>query len=74
MITSADVPQITDFGLSHNIDAVESIDLTSHGDNINGSLRWLSRELLFPDDPDTLPRRTKESDIWAFGMTCLVIY
>lgn len=40
-----------------------------------GTLRWQARELLDQDasaDDVEFPHHTKESDIWAFAMTCLV--
>lgn len=75
VISSTHIPLIMDFGISHLLSSTQTIDTATAADK--GTVRWQSRELLFgPDGPssdasDPL-HHTKESDIWAFGMTCLV--
>ncbi|KAG8983635.1 hypothetical protein FRB94_007375 [Tulasnella sp. JGI-2019a] len=57
-------PLISDFGLTKN----EAVDVTATSVS-SGAPRWTSPELI---DSDT-PKKTKESDIYAFGMTIVEI-
>ncbi|EJC99226.1 kinase-like protein [Fomitiporia mediterranea MF3/22] len=58
-------PLICDFGISRVLSSALSITGTSTG-GLRGSIRWMARELL--DVPGDI-RHTKETDVWAFGMT-----
>ena len=60
-------PIICDFGISRIISASQSFGETS-GHRVKGSVRWMARELLA--DPQSV--HSKESDVWAFGMTIYV--
>ncbi|KAI5122713.1 hypothetical protein M0805_009766 [Coniferiporia weirii] len=61
---------ICDFGISRAINATQAAlggNTTAPG-GANGAYRWMARELFDPKGgPDT--KHTKETDIWAFGMT-----
>ncbi|KAL5492783.1 hypothetical protein ACEPAI_4231 [Sanghuangporus weigelae] len=57
-------PCICDFGISRMIAASQSFGETS-AHRVKGTVRWMARELL--EDPQAV--HSKESDIWAFGMT-----
>ena len=71
VISSAGVPLIMDFGVSHMIISTTTVETAT--DAQRGSLRWQARELLVNEThTDDTPHHTKQSDIWAFGMTCLV--
>jgi serine/threonine protein kinase len=57
---------LCDFGLSHVFEVTSpSCILTTQG---NGTTRWKSPELLNGDQLTV----TTQSDMYAFGMTCLV--
>lgn len=65
-----------DFGISHLVISTSTAETATSAQK--GSLRWQARELLVdrPSSDDsayTTFHHTKESDIWAFSMTCLVI-
>lgn len=62
-----------DFGISHLLISATTVDTATAANK--GSLRWQALELLDESPSDGLDAayHTKESDIWAFGMTCLVI-
>ena len=61
-----------DFGISHIINSSTTVETATSASK--GTLRWQARELLADDetDQDEATHHTKESDVWAFGMTCLV--
>ena len=42
---------------------------------IGGTVRWMARELVLPDDDDDTAAVpvTYESDVWSFGMTVLEV-
>ena len=63
-----------DFGISHLISSTTAAETATAANK--GSLRWQARELLVDSEPleDAVVHHTKESDIWAFGMTCLVSF
>lgn len=63
VLSRDNVPMLMDFGISH---IVEGTETATHADK--GSIRWLAPELLSPE----VAYHTKESDIWALGMTYLV--
>ncbi|KAH8106627.1 kinase-like domain-containing protein [Phellopilus nigrolimitatus] len=64
-------PLLSDFGLSR-IEAVFSATTGStHG---GGSLRWQAPELLYPSKYGGNGRQTTQSDIYAFGMTCVEVF
>jgi serine/threonine protein kinase len=63
LVSGDGIPLLADFGLSHVMD--NTIGMTTSS-NIAGSLRWMSRELIYNDKPN------EKSDVWAVGMTILV--
>ena len=65
-MSEAGVPLVMDFGISHLIGSTTRAETATAANK--GTLRWQARELLV----GTVAHHTKESDIWAFGMTCLV--
>ncbi|KAF8147956.1 kinase-like domain-containing protein [Mycena galopus ATCC 62051] len=61
--------RLADFGLAAFIDLETSIKSSTR----SGSTRWMAPELLLP--PPNLPfKRTRESDVWAFGCICCEIW
>lgn len=68
-ISATGIPQISDFGMSRMIDASQRIRQTTTG-SIRGSIPWMAMELF--ESGETKATYTKETDIWAFGMTVYV--
>ena len=63
-------PRIADFGLSR----VEALQASLSGSSASGgSLRWQAPELLLPDRYGGSGNYTAETDMYAFGMTCLEV-
>ena len=61
---------ICDFGISRRLESTPSGgDLKSNSTEGRGSLRWMAPELF---DLDGSMSHSKESDVWAYGMTILV--
>ena len=61
-------PLLCDFGISKMLITSGSLDLSS----IKGSARWMAMELVTFDEGADTPRavqHSKETDLWAFGMT-----
>lgn len=44
---------------------------TTHNGVVKGSTRWMAIELHDPPE-DSDPKHSKETDIWAYGMTLYV--
>ncbi|KAL5526660.1 hypothetical protein ACEPAF_8384 [Sanghuangporus sanghuang] len=62
-------PLICDFGISRILDSSQSAFVsTTHDGHAKGSMRWMAVELLDPCE-DVEPKHSKETDVWAFGMT-----
>jgi hypothetical protein len=42
---------------------------------VGGTCRWMAYELIYDDDEEDEepPRLTRETDVWAFGMTILEV-
>lgn len=59
---------ISDFGLSR---ILEESGFTPP--NVCGTIRWMARELLIPDDETIVSLVTESSDVWAFGMTSIEV-
>ena len=57
---------VMDFGLSHLLAGVSTVESATNAER--GSLRWQAPEQFKPGDAV----HTKQSDIWALGMTYLV--
>ena len=62
-------PLITDFGLSRMITYSQTFMASAMNGSIKRSLRWMAYELLSREDE---AKHTKESDMWAYGMTIYV--
>ncbi|KAI5115173.1 hypothetical protein M0805_009706 [Coniferiporia weirii] len=69
LVNSSGDAAICDFGISRTMNASEPTlaGNTSPRGGVMGSIRWLSYELLCHSEIYT--KHTKESDVWAFGMT-----
>ena len=63
-------PRISDFGLARLKDTSTTQSWTTTG---GGSWRWLSPELVNAAQFGGDGRPTVESDLWAYGMTCLEV-
>ncbi|KLO11698.1 kinase-like protein [Schizopora paradoxa] len=63
-------PLLADFGLSLAL-SESMAGSTTTGAFAKGTVRWMARELLAPDDSGSTSRPDEQTDIWAFGM---VIY
>lgn len=75
-MSEQNVPLLADFGVAGRI--AGSIATTGKT-SARGTTRWMAIELFTgvpgnSDDGDGLNIRTKESDVWAFGMTIYVCY
>ena len=71
VISGAGIPLIMDFGISHLISSTTTVETATAAHK--GSLRWQARELVVDELLQNVAiHHTKESDVWAFGMTCLV--
>lgn len=65
--------KLTDFGQSRSFDYPDSCLKTTAYDRDIGSFRWLAYELIVPPKGNNMDvKRTKQSDIWAFGMVLYV--
>lgn len=64
LVDADGVPKIGDPGL---MDVEDSSPILRSGGE-SGSVRWMAPELLQDSEPDA----TFSSDVYAFGMTCLV--
>ena len=65
-------PLICDFGISRILTSTESHFVsTTHNAEPRGSIRWMAIELHIPAEGSE-PRHSKETDVWAFGMTLYV--
>ncbi|KAI5116148.1 hypothetical protein M0805_001131 [Coniferiporia weirii] len=60
---------ICDFGISRAMNATQFAlgGNTTRPSGPAGTIRWMAHELVAK--PDTYTKHTKESDVWAFGMT-----
>ena len=70
-ISATGVPQISDFGMSRMIGASQRIRQTTTG-SIRGSIPWMAMELF--ESGESKVTYTRETDIWAFGMTVYVSF
>lgn len=48
MVSEAGIPKIMDFGISHVISSTTTVETAT--DAYKGTVRWMSRELLFSDE------------------------
>ena len=63
------MPLVTDFGISHALATSSARAQTTSG--AKGTVRWMAVEL-FGFGSASSTKATKESDVWAFGMTVYV--
>ncbi|KLO08887.1 kinase-like protein [Schizopora paradoxa] len=76
------VAKLSDFGLSSAGDGVILVSgygrtgsgYNRTGTNSAGNPRWLAPELIFPDRFGSLGKATRETDVYAFGMTALELF
>ena len=70
LVNDAGKPLLTDFGISRVV--LESVTQTGTS-TLKGNARWMAIELLQVGwEAGAHPFHTKESDVWAFGMTVSV--
>ena len=67
VVSPAGAPMLMDFGISYLLRDSDLREIETQAES--GSLRWLAPELILSDGSEIL---TRESDIWALGMTFLV--
>ncbi|KAI5121980.1 hypothetical protein M0805_001813 [Coniferiporia weirii] len=72
LISSSGEPRICDFGISRMLVASKSFNFSSTTGGIGGTIRYTSIELLSPLDQQS-DIYSNSSDVWAFGMTVLVL-
>ncbi|KLO18998.1 kinase-like protein [Schizopora paradoxa] len=72
LISEDGTAQLADFGLSSVGDSVAQ--LGGSVSNSAGNPRWLAPELLFPDHFGSSGKSTRETDVYAFGMTALELF
>ncbi|KLO08890.1 kinase-like protein [Schizopora paradoxa] len=72
LVNSEGTPQLADFGLSSVGDS-EGVNSNSNSGS-TGNPRWLAPELIYPHEPDGSRKRTRESDVYALGMTALELF
>ncbi|KAI5121112.1 hypothetical protein M0805_002785 [Coniferiporia weirii] len=72
LISSSGEPRICDFGISRVLAASKTFSFGSTTGGIGGTIRYTSIELLYPMDQQS-DIYSKASDVWAFGMTVLVL-
>ncbi|KAI5115200.1 hypothetical protein M0805_005348 [Coniferiporia weirii] len=72
LISSSGEPRICDFGISRMVAASRTFSFASTTGGIGGTIRYTSTELLNPMDQQ-FDTYSKASDVWAFGMTVLVL-
>ncbi|KAL5525889.1 hypothetical protein ACEPAG_7227 [Sanghuangporus baumii] len=69
LISPSGDPLICDFGISRVLTSSENDFVsTTHDGRPRGPARWMAIELHVPEN-GVEPRHSKESDVWAFGMT-----
>ncbi|KAL5503756.1 hypothetical protein ACEPAH_7827 [Sanghuangporus vaninii] len=69
LISESYQPLICDFGISRMINSSQTLLRLSKQDNPKGTIRWMAIELLkFTEGVSPQPH-SKESDVWAYGMT-----
>jgi serine/threonine protein kinase len=69
-VDSKGIPRLCDFGLSWML--VEStLWQASTSKGSNGTTRWMAPELFEYLEGRTI-KTTKKTDVWAYGMTCIV--
>lgn len=72
LISPSYEPLICDFGISRMLDSARSDFVsTTHEGDPRGTIRWMAVELLNPQ-AGAQPKHSKETDVWAYGMTVYV--
>ncbi|KAI5120412.1 hypothetical protein M0805_006913 [Coniferiporia weirii] len=73
LISSSGRPRICDFGISHVLSASKDFNIgSSTTGGLKGTIRYTAIELFNVTDEE-LSTYSKASDVWAFGMTVLVL-
>ena len=71
-MSSSGEPLLCDFGVSRMLEASESFHFSSTlTGGLRGTIRYLSKELVLGSGKGIVTY-SKESDVWAFGMTGIV--
>ena len=73
LISDAGEPLLCDFGVARMVEATASLAIGNSTSTLCGTARFMARELLDPPDTGSSPY-TRESDMWAFGMTVVVSF
>ncbi|THH11312.1 hypothetical protein EW145_g736 [Phellinidium pouzarii] len=73
LISQSGDPLLCDFGISNKLSPSQSFSIgSSTTGGIRGTIRYMAKELLKPvEKGQTENTHSKESDIWAFGMSIL---
>ncbi|KDN40405.1 hypothetical protein RSAG8_08168, partial [Rhizoctonia solani AG-8 WAC10335] len=69
LVSSDGIARLSDFDFSV-MSNVTSLVFTASSNSRTGSVRWVAPEML----PEDAPKRTKQSDVYALGMTMLEIF
>ncbi|KDN33197.1 hypothetical protein RSAG8_13714, partial [Rhizoctonia solani AG-8 WAC10335] len=69
LVSSDGIARLSDFDFSI-MSEVSSLVFSESSNSRSGSLRWVAPELLLSE----VPKRTKQSDVYALGMTMLEIF
>ncbi|KLO08889.1 kinase-like protein [Schizopora paradoxa] len=67
LVSDDGTAMLADFGLSKGVNM-------SSNPNASDNVRWLAPELMFPEKFRGSGKRTRESDVYAFGMTALELF
>ncbi|KAI5120410.1 hypothetical protein M0805_006911 [Coniferiporia weirii] len=73
LISPLGEPRICDFGISRMLSMSKDSEGSSTAGGLKGTVRFTSIELLNTGSDQELNVHSKASDIWAFGMTVLVL-
>ncbi len=71
MVDDKETPQLSDFGLA-TVEPFREV-IASSTSHSGGNPRWLAPELMFPGLFGGTGRSTRNSDVYAFGMTALEV-
>ncbi|KLO09059.1 kinase-like protein, partial [Schizopora paradoxa] len=72
LVNDAGNPQLSDFGLS-TVEPFQTI-ISGSTSFSGGNPRWSAPELIFPNLFGSSGKSTRESDVYAFGMTAIELF
>lgn len=73
MVDEEGNPRLSDFGLARVEPIQAAIAIAGSMSHSGGNPRWLAPELIFPGLFNGTGETTRESDVYAFGMTALEV-